>query len=297
MKSFPPDILVLDAGSLLHARFGRGKSTPRLVHAKSYRLPADTFSAAPVSPLLTNESGLAEALRRLRVESGTWQRASLLLPDSWFRMNLVDLPSFNEHQQDALEVVRWSLKRTLPVPPEDLRVAYEVITRTPTSVKLLVISALETTLAAVERVFTAANLDVVLIEPLGLNLWNAVAVREPDSDRDRLLLYVRDDEFTTAVFRGSRPMFLRSRNLAGDRSLQQEIRLSATYLRDTLGTDGYDACYLAGSAIPANLGETIASEFRSPVRTISLRDFVEQVPADLPGAEAELAACTGVFTL
>jgi Tfp pilus assembly PilM family ATPase len=294
MKSFPPDVIVLDTESLLHARLARGKHAPRIVQAKSYRLAADTFSPSVVTPELVDDAAMGEALRRLKMETGRWDKVSLLLPDSWFRMNLIDLPSFNERSSDAAEIVRWSLKRTLPIPPEELRVAFDVLSRTPSEVKLLVVSALEKTLAKLEAAFTNAGIEVVMIEPVGLNLWNAIAVRENGATGDRLFVYVRDREFTTAVFRGAQPAFLRSRNLTGERSVHQEIRLSASYLRDSLRTERFAQCYIAGNG-GAEVAAVVSSEFSSPVQTVALRDFVEQSP-DLGGYDAELTACAGVFT-
>lgn len=294
-RSFPPDVVVLENESLLHARFGRGKQQPTIVQAKSYRLAGDTFAPSMVTPELVSEPALAEVLRRLRAETGKWERVSLLLPDSWFRMNMLDLPSFNERQNDSAEVVRWTLKRTLPIPPEELRMSFEVISRSATNVSVLVVSAMEKALAALESTFGAAGMEVALIEPIGLNLWNTIAVRENGNGGDRLFVYVREGEFTTAVFRGPQPLFLRSRNLSKDRSLHQEIRLSASYLRDSLRTESFAKCYVAGTGA-AEAAAALASEFDSPVTTVALRDFVEEVPAGLGQYDAELTACTGVFT-
>jgi len=293
-RSFPPDVIVLDNDSLLHARISRGKKNPRIAQAKSYRLPADTFANSLVTPELVNDAALADTLRRVKNETGRWEKASILLPDSWFRINLVELQSFNERAADATEVVRWSLKRTLPIDPSDLRVSYVVLSRG-TSAKLLVVSAIEKTLAKLERVFSDAGIETVLIEPLGLNLWNAISVRETGAPNDRLFLYVRDREFTTAVFRGEEPVFIRSRNLSGERSLQQEIRLSASYLRDALRTETFQQCYIAGNSV-AEAASVVSSEFSSPVATIALNDFAEEVPSHVSGYDAELTACTGVFT-
>jgi len=300
-RAFPPDVVVLDTDSLVHARLAPGKANPQIVQAKNYRLAADTFTPAVVTPDLANEASLAEGLRRLKMETGKWQRVSVLLPDSWFRINIVDLPSLPDRANEAMEVVRWSLKRTLPIPPDTLRLAYSVLSKTPAGVKLLVLSAVEKTLTAIEKVFAAAGLEAILIEPIGLNIWNAVAVREalPNNGQanDRLFLYVREREFTTAVFRGEQPLFIRSRNLGGERTLEQEIRLSATYLRDNLGTETIEQCYIAGSVIGgADVAGVLAEEFSAPVRTLQLRDFTEQTPSDVYGIDAELTACTGVFT-
>lgn len=294
-RSFPPDIVVLDTDGLLHARLARGKRNLCIVQSKMYRLAGDTFSASVVTPELTNEPSLAEALRRLRAESGRWDKVSILLPDSWFRMNLLDIPSFNEGQKDSLDLVRWTLKRTLPIPSDELRIVWQVVTRSDASAKVLVISALEKTLARIERIFADAGMDVVLIEPLGLNVWNAIAVREPATAKDRLFVYVRDREFTTVVFRGSQPLFIRSRNLSGERSVHQEIRLSANYLRDSLRADGFENCYVAGDRAEEAVA-ALTAEFDVAVKKVNLSDFVEQVPADAAPVEAELTACAGVFT-
>jgi type IV pilus assembly protein PilM len=294
-RSFPPDVLVLDTDAVVHARFGRGRTNPRLIQTKAYRLGAGTFTPSLVTPQLAIEANLAETLRRMRNETGRWDKVSVLLPDSWFRINIVDLPSLPAKAADAMDVVRWSLKRTLPIPPEQLRVAYTVLSRNGEGAKVLVLSALEATLTAIEKVLGEAGLDVVLVEPLGLNIWNAITVREEETTADRLFLYVRETDFTTAVFRGSQPLFIRSRNISGERTVEQEIRLSANYLRDTLEVDTFAQCYVAGTG-GAAVHETLASEFNTQVRPVALRDFVEDAPSDTYGLDAELTACSGVFT-
>jgi Tfp pilus assembly PilM family ATPase len=294
-RSFPPDVVILDTDALVHARFGRGKKGMRLIQAKPYRLAADTFTPSMVTPQLANESSLTETLRRLRNETGRWDKVSLLLPDSWFRINIVDLPSLPEKEAEALDVVRWSLKRTLPIAPEQLRVTYSVLSREGSAAKVLVLSALEATLSSLEKAFAAQGLEIVLIEPLGLNIWNAITTREAETTADRLFLYVRDTDFTTAVFRGAQPLFIRSRNLSAERTVEQEIRLSASYLRDALAVNTFANCYVAGLG-GAAVHETLAAEFETPVRPVELRDYVDEFPADLPHLDAELTACTGVFT-
>jgi type IV pilus assembly protein PilM len=295
-SSFPPDVVVLDTDSLVHVRLARGKKTPRVVSAKQYRLASDTFNGAMVTPDLVNESSLTEALRGLRLESGNWDRVSVLLPDAWFRMNLLELPSLPDKPAEAIEVVRWSLKRMLPIAPEELRIAKEVLGPVANGVKVLAIIAREKPLASIERLFAAVGIEVVLIEPVGLNIWNAVTVREAPTTNDRLFLFVRDRDFTTAVFRGNQPLFLRSRNLNAERTLAQEIRLSACYLRDALSAEGFENCYVAGSVVDAEMLETVGREFNAPVKRVIAREYAEDLPGNAGDNETANTACTGVFT-
>jgi len=295
-RSFPPDIVVLDSDSLIHVRAGRGSKNPRVFCAKTYRLAPDTFHGGLVTPDLVNEQALVDALRRMKAESGgTWERVSVLIPDSWFRMNLLEVPSLPDKPAEALEVLRWSLKRTLPIPPEELRIAKEVLGPTANGVKVIVISAREKTLAAIERVFGAAGLEVVLIEAVGLNIWNAITAREAPTTSDRLFLFVRDRDFTTAVFRGNQPLFLRSRNLNAERTLGQEVRLSASYLRDSLGSEVFENCYVAGDIVDADMIEIVRKEFNAPVTRVMAREYADDLPGTAAGIDAVITACAGVF--
>lgn len=295
-RSYPADVIVLDNDGLLHARMARGRKNPSIVHARTYELRDGVFANAVVTPELAGEAALAEVLRRVRLESPRLERASLLLPDSWFRINLVDLPSISDKHDEALHAIRWTLKRTLPIPPESLRMVWQVLGKSETGLKLLVLSAAEKSLAAIEKTFASAGIEIVVIEPVGLNIWNAITVRENATANDRLLVYVRDTDFTAAVFRGSQPLFIRSRNLSGERSLQQEIRLSANYLRETLKTGSLERAYVAGRDEGGQVQAVLASEFSAPVVPVELRQFVDVAPSHLPSLEAELTACTGVFT-
>src|SRR5258706_11028280 len=94
--AYPSDVVVLDSDALIHARLVRGRKALQIQQAKSFRIPAGTFVPAVVTPELANESALADVVRRLRVETGRWDKLSLLLPDSWFRINLLELPSLPE---------------------------------------------------------------------------------------------------------------------------------------------------------------------------------------------------------
>jgi len=293
-RSFPPDVVVLDSDSLIHARVRRGRKDVQVVQAKSYALRDDVFAPGVVTPELQNEAVFAEVLRRLKLETGRWDKVSILLPDAWFRMNIIELQALPERANEAAEVIRWSLRRTMPIDPSELRLSYEVLSRVPP--RILAVSAVEKTIAAIERLFAAAGIEVILIEPVGLNIWNAITAREAATTRDRIFFYVRERDFTTAVFRGPQPLFIRSRNLDGNRTLQQEIKLSATYLRDTLQTTSVENCYVAGNGIDDSLTDAISGEFSAPVRRIALRDVSEQMPADVSAYDAQLTAATGVFT-
>ena len=296
-SSFPPDVVIVEVDSLLHARFQGGRKNPQISHLKHLRLPEGVFASSVVTPTLLNSSALAESVRQLKSYAGKLDRVSILLPDPWFRIHLSELSELPEKQEEADEMVRWTLRRSLPMRAEDLRIAYQALAKTNGSVKVLVLAAIEKTLSQVEQTFREEGIEVSLIEPIGLNIWNAVAAREGATTGDRFFFYLRPGDFTTAVFRGQTPVFIRSRNLDADRSVLQEIRLSASYLRSNLRWESVEQCYVAGNQTDQALLDAISQEFQTPVKRVSLRDLADW-PAEtkISDHEAELAAAAGVFT-
>ncbi len=295
-RAFPPDVIVFDTDALLHARFGGSKRGAQLLALKKYSLPTGTFGRKGITPELEKSESLTEVVRRIRSEAGRLDRVSVLLPDSWFRINILSLAQLPERRTEAEEMVRWTLRRSLPVNPEELRLSYEKISRNGSPPRVLAVAALEKTLRSIEAAFSAAGISIVLIEPVGINLWNAISIQEKPSNHDRLLFYVRRNEFTIALFHGDGPVFIRSRSMSGERTLLQEIRLSASYLKGTVQLDVVDRCYAAGSELTQPVIDVISDEFGTTVETISLGEFVTCNPAlDTARVEAEIAACTGVF--
>lgn len=295
LSSYPTDVLVLDASSALLARFARGGEHPLTRSARVSITGA--FDPAPVTPALADPEKLVEAVRRLRSEAGAIDRAWVLLPDSWFRLNLIELDDLPAREDEANEIVRWSIRKTLPIPAEQMRVAWVPLSRDGTKRKVLVVSAREETLAQLEGSLRKAGVEVAAIESTGLNLWNAVSQREDTTAADRLLIHVREDEFTTALFRGNEPIFLRSRPLQGDRSIANEIKLSASYLRESVRLASVEACYLAGNAIDPAVLELARDLFAvEPTRITAASGYLARsAPGPISSTETELIAARGVF--
>lgn len=292
------DIALLDAGQLALARLAAGAPRPRLAMLGSWRLAEGTFGRATLTPSLADSKSLADAIGRMKLEAGRVDRVRLLLPDCWFRINIVEAGNLPRNREDADEVVRWTLKRTTPFNPAELRTQWMALpTKTVNGTRVLVVSALEKSLAAIEGAFRAAGITVGAIESAGLNVWNAIVAAEAPAD-GRLLVYLRDDDFTTAMFRGTEPLFIRSRSLVGERRVEQEIRLSASHLHKTLEATPVRRCYVAGDAqVTKSVLDAIASEFGGEVELLTASRF-----ADVSGVaaaaqfDAGIIACRGALT-
>jgi hypothetical protein len=164
-------------------------------------------------------------------------------------------------------------------------------------VRVLVVSAMEKPLAALEEVFRAAGIAVGAIESTGLNVWNAIVTTEAPAD-GRMLIYLREGDFTTALFRGAEPVFIRSRSLVGDRQIEQEIRLSASYLQKTTEAPQVERCYVVGDAqVTRGVLDAIGSEFSCEVEVLASSRFADSAGLPATGQrDAEIIACRGALT-
>lgn len=296
-RSFPPDVLVIDTGSVIHARIGRGQPRARVDTARSYPLPPGTLSVTSGVPLLENPEAFSAVLRQIRLQNGGVEKATLLLPDPWFRLAILELGAAPGRGSEVENVIRWALRRNLPINPDEYRIAWQPVGQTSEN-RVLVAAAFETWLASIEAACREASVTPVVVEPIGLSLWNAVVSGEATTNAERLFLFVRGEDFTTGLFRGITPVFIRSRSLGPDRSLEQELRLSASYVRTTLGSSSVSLCWVAGNGVRSSILDLVKEEFGAEVRRIALDTYADTVDMNKHSTiEAELVACMGVFTV
>lgn len=297
-KSLPCDVVVFDRNALLHARFERSKGPRRITRARVLRLAEGTISGDPVTPSISDQAALEQALRRLRQEAGEFEHALVLLPDSWFRLQILELPSLPDRAQEADEVIRWSFRRSLPsARQDDLRIAWQRLERSNGLRRVLVIGAMEKTLRMLEEIFAAQQIRVDLIEPTGTNVWNAIMARQPQDTANRMFFYLRETEFTIALFTGATPLFYRSRPRGGERTLLQEIRLSASYVRDRLQMPSVAESIVVGHRVEPAESSAISDAFAAPVRVVTASDLgIQSRALDAADCDAELMAGLGVYT-
>ena len=293
MRSFPPDVLMVTHDEMRHARFvQKGKTALVDGYART------TFSESPFdsdgSPGNVNTAAIRTAVERLRARR-KFDRASILLPDSWFRTHIVDVESLPESRTRQEEAVRWVLRKSVPNRQEKLRIAWNVIDRSAGRIRLVVLTAPEKSLGPLEAAVRQAGVTPILIEPTGINLWNAVATGEPDDEEARLLITIESAELSMILFRGSEPVFVRSKRVSDLGSLTTELRLSASYLRTQQKITKLARIWLTGDDATEDLARLIERELGSEVERPGLSDLGIETNADIGNAETSVMAAMGVF--
>ncbi|MGZ7079201.1 MAG: hypothetical protein ACXVJT_07300, partial [Thermoanaerobaculia bacterium] len=69
----------------------------------------------------------------------------------------------------------------------------------------------------------------------------------------------------------------------------------ASYLRDSLGSEVFEKCYVAGDVVDAEMLETVRKEFNAPVTRVAANEYADNLPGNAAGIDSAITACTGVF--
>ncbi len=119
----PPAVFSVDETQLRFARFERQSFGYELADYQAVDLDPDLFAAGPVGGPIHDPERFRSAVAELQEGmEGEVQEGSLILPDPWLRIALVeseDLPRKGEARE---EVLKWKLQRTVPFRVEELRV-------------------------------------------------------------------------------------------------------------------------------------------------------------------------------
>jgi hypothetical protein len=208
------------------------------IHCASENLPAGCLDVGPVGLQNIHRESLGPVLARLKgVAEGT-DTAAVIVPTSWLRSFLLDIDRPPRRQEELDDVVRWRLKKLLPVSPTDLRLSVVRLPGADGQRRLLVMAGIERAMAGVEACFSSVGVEVGLITTRLFALVPRLAgVTCP-------MLVVQHEEGFLSLFLlvEGEPRLLRTKPLAagdGDgSSVLREAALTLGYIRESVGIEG-----------------------------------------------------------
>ncbi len=138
---------------------------------------------------------LAEVIRHLGLEGGA---AAILLPDFSARVFILSADSLPSSGKEREEFVRWRLGKTVPLPHEDIRIAFQV-SRGPGPGRVICAMSRESIIREYEDLVSAAGLKVGTVTTPSLCLVNLLRGRD---DSNGIIVNLEEDSLSFLAVKG-----------------------------------------------------------------------------------------------
>ena len=208
------------------------------LHCAAEELPNDGFEIGPVGLQAMDREALAPVFARLKGAAEGAKTAAVIVPTGWLRSYLIDLDRIPRKETDLEDVVRWRLKKLLPVAPTDLRLSVIPLPESGGKRPVLVMAGIERAMAAVEATFSSIGIEVGLITT---RLF-AIVPRDAGAGHPILVIQYEESFLSLLLLSKGVPQLLRTKPLAagGDRrdTVLRETGLTLGFIRDKLGVEG-----------------------------------------------------------
>jgi type IV pilus assembly protein PilM len=241
----PPLVAEIASGHVAAARWGTSRGSLDAYAVEP--LPAGSVMPSPVDINITQPDEVRAALRRVFTKLGhRGAPLALLIPDPAVRVFVLPFESLPRKADDALPLLRWRLKKSVPFDVDETSVSWMRQTGRDGSLEVITAIARQRILREYEGLLESiyARPGVVLSTTLAVLplLGNSGAT---------LLARLCGSTLTTAVVYGESLCVYRSTELvAGARQFDpqavlDEVFPAAAYFQDTWGRE-VDRAYLAG---------------------------------------------------
>lgn len=169
---------------------------------------------------------------------GNPERVILILPDTLFRMQSIEIDSFPKKEEERAKVVLWNAKRNLSHYTDDLRVRYQILEKDGSFVRIWVSAAPERVLKKFESIFSKHNSHVGFITSPTLSISKMIVEKRLFGDGLFLLLSLNKKSISFMFFRDDSPLFYRSKEFLDEEEMAervgQEIKLTLMYQKEKI---------------------------------------------------------------
>ncbi len=265
---YPPLAVELREDGVAVARLARRGGRWVLAGHARQPLPEGAFSAALVRPRVEDGravlAALGTALRLAGAERAG--RLSVALPDTVARVFLVSLAELPASRRQAVEVLRWHLRKSVPFDPEQARLAWQVLGRSEEGkIQVLAVLAPEEGVGPIEDLLVGAGYRVGLVDLSSFGMYNALRVAGIEAEEgseagDVGILSATPRYFSMMILRQGRLIFYRAKNyhlhggFQGEESLRvvgREVRSTLSYYEEHLLGEGFSRMHVRVVGIPA----------------------------------------------
>jgi len=225
---------LFDPGSVAAVR----RDSKGLLHCASTDLGDGVFEVGPVGLQSVNRQRLVEHLRSVQARVDGARRAAVIVPTGWVRTHLLEFDQLPRRERDQVEVVRWRLKKLLPVLPSELRVAVVAQPAYQGRRHLLCMAGFDKAFTELENAFEEVGIEPGLVTPRIF----ALASGNARSSGQRLVIQQESEFVSLLLLVDGAPRLLRTKPLppTGDQwqLVMRELHMAVAYMREHLGVQG-----------------------------------------------------------
>jgi len=299
----PPHVFAVDGARLRYGRFVEGEQSWSMSAYQEVVLGEEAFVPGPLgSSLRDPERFRAPLTALLGTLDSPVTEASLVLPDSWLRLAVVEAEKLPRGGKAREEILRWKLQQILPFKVEDLRlreIELAQLQHRQDVKRLLVGFGLDQPLSQLEELFAEQGIRIGYLVNQSLGTLSAVGHNLRNVELGAVVLLTDDGYSLSFTYRGD-PVLHRHRPLAGqsiaalpEGMVTRDLNLTRVFLEELLGGVALERVLLVGSA--ETLGpwsEWLEESFGFPALPLEAQHL--SLVGDLSGASMhELAPVLG----
>ena len=200
-------------------------------------IPAETFTVGPAGLHGVDREKLGGVLAELGHSVQAGKSVGIVMPTAWSRVFLIRGEDLPENERELEDVLRWRLKKILPIPPAELRLATAEQSGGRGGERVILCAVgIEKALQNLEAAFEDLKWRPGLILPRIL----ALSLTLDESPRRRLILQHEEGFFSLALVEDGFISFMRTKPLPSGGENQAEIFLrelamARSFIVDSLG--------------------------------------------------------------
>lgn len=198
--------------------------------------PPGVFEVGSVGIQAVDRRKLSAVLASLQPRIEGASRAAVIVPSGWTRSHLLDFDELPRHHDELDQIVRWRLKKLLPVQAAELRLFIEPMPAANGSRSLVCMAGIDRAFASLEGAFSDVGVE------LGLITTRAFALAHRPSTSTHLIIQQEDGFVMVLLAVDGWPRLIRTKQLASSsragETIRRELNLTLGYIRETLGMDG-----------------------------------------------------------
>lgn len=282
------------AEQLTAAAIQRGRPVSRLAGVRCEVLGSGVDLSSR-QPNVTDPKLFVEALRRVLdpLASGE-ERIALSLPDRVGRLYLLETESAFKTRQEGVDILKWRLKGSLPAPPQQVQLDYQVLERREDGRQRCVAAAVaRPVLEQFEELVEAAGRQAVQVDFHSLSLCNYYRPRLDFGD-EFLLIGVEGGQLGIMYFSGQVLAYQRVRETRPEPEMLFR-ELTRTMAEAAAVYPAMQRCPVVAHLDPEltlSVREVLASTLEREVRVLDpqLKRFAGGGNIGLPAGGAALAA-------